>query len=180
MGLSVTAISISILSLIGTMIFYFLQTKHNKKSVKPICAIFTTHYVNFISVRIENCGVGPLLIKNVECVQKKSDGSVTTSKTLFQLLPDTITKNEVHRILISGMERRPIPAGRRMYLLIVDLENNVDLRNEIRNILKTISITVEYTDIYGSRFEPEMLDLNLFENDYSTRLADIAQYPLWN
>lgn len=61
---SIFAVIISIISMVFTVIFSVLQIKHNKNSVRPISAIKVTDYENKISVRIDNVGTGPLIIKN--------------------------------------------------------------------------------------------------------------------
>jgi hypothetical protein len=64
--MAIGAMIISTLSFIVTMKFNKRQVEHNRNSLKPICSIALTNYDNFISVRIENNGMGPLIIKSNE------------------------------------------------------------------------------------------------------------------
>ncbi len=68
---SICAVVISTVSMVFTVIFSVLQIKHNKNSVRPISAIKVSDYENKISVRIENVGTGPLLIKKMIATNDK-------------------------------------------------------------------------------------------------------------
>jgi hypothetical protein len=60
---SITA-AFSAFSIIKQIEYDKKQQEYNENTVKPICSVYLTNCANFISVRIENNGLGPAIIKN--------------------------------------------------------------------------------------------------------------------
>ena len=123
---AITAIGISIVSMRSSkkfserqIEFSKRQLEHNKDSVRPICSIYQTNYSNLMSVRIENNGTGPLIIKELSCVHKNDlTGVEKKSSSLFELLPEEIKKEKFYKIYSKdGAESLSISAGRRIFLL---------------------------------------------------------------
>jgi len=178
---AVAAVCISIVSMSFAKNFSKRQIEHNKNSVLPICSIYHTNYANFISVRIENNGTGPLIIKNLRCIHKDETTGVTEeSQTLFELLPEEIKKEKFYRVFArAGAEKLSITAGKKLFLLSISLSDNV-LVETLRNRLKNITVCVEYTDIYGTIFSPELSELKLFQKNIMVDVVDVENYNIWN
>lgn len=167
--LAITAIMAIVISTIS----FLLNIKHNKNSVRPICSIYETNYENFISVSIANDGTGPLIIKNIKCfLKKKTDGDETIkhSSSLFGLLPQEMKELTFHRIFVDT-KKLVIPANRQKHLLCIMPEDE-KIRTKLRDCLKNITISVEYTDIYGSMFKPAEKKLIFFETNFKLRITD--------
>ncbi|MCL2134238.1 MAG: hypothetical protein FWH37_01605 [Candidatus Bathyarchaeota archaeon] len=62
---------IAFISVIYTWIFSRIQMVHNKNSVRPLCEIVFTNYINKISIKIINNGTGPLMI--TDCKYKNTE-----------------------------------------------------------------------------------------------------------
>ena len=173
------AMIISTLSFIITMKFNKRQIEHNRNCLKPICSIGLTNYENFISVRIENNGMGPLIIKSIKCVNE-STGESTDEGSLYKLLPEELQRKNFHRILIRLGMSSSISVNGKKYLLSISLEDE-ETRRLLRECLKDITVSVEYTDIYNSKFERVERKLTLFGlTNLKMRITDVEKFHLWS
>lgn len=140
---SVFAVVISVVSMIFTIIFSFFQIKHNKNSVRPISAIKVNDYENHISVRIDNVGTGPLLIKRLVL---KND--VQESSTLISMMPEI---DQLWTTFTEAIDGWTIPVGGKIILLELHPQSD-NVKNLIRRELSQITIFLEYTDVYATKF----------------------------
>lgn len=143
---SVFAVIISIISIVFTIIFSIQQIKHNKNSVRPISAIKIADYENRISVGIENVGTGPLKI--TKFIAEK-DGK--EYKDLISTMPRI---NQKWTTFMESIEITTIPVGGKITLIELNPNNELDKRN-VRLCLSEITIHLEYTDIYSTKFNDE-------------------------
>lgn len=141
---SVFAVLISIISLAFSIVFSRLQIKHNINSVKPISDIQVKDYEDKISVGIVNVGTGPLLITKFNA---KRDGK--SYKNLISMMPAI---NQNWRTFMKTIENRTIPVGGEFILIELNPQNELD-KIKVRNSLSDITIYLEYTDIYSTKFE---------------------------
>lgn len=130
------ALIISTLSFIVTMKFNKWQIEHNRNCLRPICSIYLSTYENFISVRIENNGTGPLILKNIKCVHK-SEGILREADTLYELLPEEIKRKEFHRVTIRNAPNWTVSVNGKKYLLAITLEDDLT-RQKLKHCLKDI------------------------------------------
>lgn len=143
---SIFAVLVSIISLVSSIVFSRLQVIHNKNSVRPISAIKIADYENRISVGIANVGTGPLLITNFTA---KRDGEIC--KDLISMMP------HIHQnwtTFMESIENCTIPVGGKITLLELNPYSELDKRN-VRISLSEITIYLEYTDIYSTKFYDE-------------------------
>lgn len=140
---SVFAVLISVISMLFTTIFSILQVKHNKNSVRPISFIQVKDYENLLSVEVKNVGTGPLTIKKL---MAKND--TRQSPELIKLMPRI---NQSWSTFVENVDGRTIPAGEKIVLveLVPVNENNKKI---IRQALAKITISIDYTDIYNTKF----------------------------
>ena len=150
---SISAVIISIISMIFTVILGRQQHQDNKKNSRPICAIKFNDYENDISVKIANVGTGPLIVKEIVC-----DDSVRKSAVLLALMPHIEQYWSTYTEDITGWT---IPVGGELILIGVNPEND-DIKYQVRSALEPITITVKYTDIYGSSDFTESRNLDFF------------------
>jgi hypothetical protein len=163
--MAILAVFISIISLYFTLKFSKQQLKfskqqieHNKNSVKPWCSILQTNYVDFISVRLRNDGMGPLKITKFEC----RGGSVPANcNTLFDIFPKIIDQKKY--FIVYKVIGRTISANDQLWLLRINPEN-AKIKCKVRNELKKIEIYVEYIDIYNNTFNVSQ-PLDYFKRD---------------
>jgi len=130
---TVLAVIVSSISTIIAAISVKKQTKYNKDNVIPICSIYLTNYCNLISVRIENDGLGPAEIKNIECVYAND----LKAETLYELLPEKLKHEEFHNIITSIAKKLTITANEKVYLLSITPKDDKTLQ-EYRDFLRNI------------------------------------------
>ncbi|GLC79673.1 hypothetical protein [Lacrimispora brassicae] len=149
---SICAVIISIVSMAFTVIFSMFQLRHNKNSVKPISAIKFNDYENQIAVKIENVGTGPLTIKKLVF---KSDSR--ESSTLISMIPEI---NQLWSTFTESVDGWTIPVGGKLILLELQPEND-EIKTLIRGELSKITVLLEYSDIYNTKFQ-EKRSLDFF------------------
>mgnify|MGYP005777542553 CR=1 FL=1 len=159
---SICAVIISIVSMIFTVIFSLLQLKHNRNSVRPISAIKFNDYEDEISVKIENVGTGPLIIKKMIF---KND--YEESSTLISLMPPI---DQLWSTFTESVDGWTIPVGGQLVLLKIYPENN-KTKTLVRKKLAKLTVYLEYTDIYNTKFQDKR-SLEFFGRHYKCFIKD--------
>jgi hypothetical protein len=150
-NIEIVALFLSFLSIAFAVIFSILQQQYNKKSVIPICSIIFNDYENLISIRLDNNGVGPLIINKLIVVYNSKE-----YPTLIELMPKNILWNN----FVENIESRAIrPNGKIELLKLTSGDRSKKIK--VRKILSQLVIHVEYKDIYGKQFIAER-DLKFF------------------
>jgi hypothetical protein len=137
--LALTAVIVSVISIVATVAFSWLQQKHNKNSVRPICEIRVNDYENKLGVYLANYGTGSLIIREISCkdVERISSSLITLMPKITQAWT-TFTEN------VTGWA---IPVGGKIALIELRPTNDEN-KESIRVALMQITIEVTYTDIY--------------------------------
>lgn len=143
---SVFAVVISIISIVFTTIFSILQIRHNRNSVRPISSIQVRDYENLLAVNISNVGTGPLTITKL----RASSDNVEVP-ALIELMPNI---EQDWSTFIGSADGRTLPVGGKITLIEIEPENDM-IKKSIRCSLSKITISLEYTDIYGTKFYDE-------------------------
>lgn len=129
---SLCAVIISTLSFVLTVITGFLQIKHNKNSIRPISDIRVQDYEDLIAVRIENVGIGPLVVRKLRF--KREDDNIEYScfaeKTFLECVlligfaseKTTSGNGLIYRITVKGglMMKRNVRKDYRMLPIVLD------------------------------------------------------------
>lgn len=144
--ISCVAIFISLLSLGFSIYFSCLQIRHNKNSVRPVSSIRLDDYEDVLAVKIKNAGTGPLTIKNLIFKNKNY-----TTSSLISLMP-SIEQN--WDTFIEETENWTISVNEELVLIRLYPENN-EILTQIRKSLSQITVYLEYTDIYNTKFTDE-------------------------
>jgi hypothetical protein len=144
------ALFVSITSVFFSVQALNIQREHNYKTVKPIGIIVVADYENKIFIRIDNCGVGPLLIKKITVKNK-----TISATTVIDLIPERLNERIIWADFAAALEGKAISVGENLHLILweADIESYeqqkiIEDRRDIRNVLKDISVILEYTDIY--------------------------------
>jgi hypothetical protein len=147
---SICALAVSIVSVVFTWLSLKYQREHNYKSVKPIGIIDIMDYESNLSVKITNCGVGPLIIKRVNVV----NGTINCTN-LVDLMPESMFAGRlVWTSFARDLEKHVIPNGQSIDLILWKPDKdwtpeiNNDDRQKIRKALKDACVTLDYLDIY--------------------------------
>jgi hypothetical protein len=144
MVLPVIAIFLSLLAI-------HFEKKHNRQSVKPLAHILLDDSPNGLSIKLINKGLGPMIIKDFIAENKYGN----KENNIYYHLP----KFKGNKWFSYQYHTKPIN-----YIVSKDeefslLEIRGDIRNKnymdfkmyIRNILKDLTITIKYTDVYDKK-----------------------------
>lgn len=143
---SIFTVIISIVSMIFTVIFSSQQLRHNKNSVRPISAIKFNNYEDELAVKLENVGTGPLTIKKLVFKNETLESS-----TLISMMPSI---EQLWTTFTESVDGWTIPVGGQLILLKLHPEND-EIKSLIRKELATITVHLEYMDIYNTHFQDE-------------------------
>jgi len=140
--IAILALFISFLSIIVGAFTLWIQHRHNRLSVRPICVISLADYENRITIKIKNAGMGSMIIKSI----LTSDNHGTKKEYPIDWMPVGITWAGFRR----GLKKHAIKEGGEIILLEYIPKEKSDLnKTQIRSTLQDLTITVTYEDIYG-------------------------------
>jgi hypothetical protein len=143
-------------------ITFKLQRTHNTKSVRPILHIGQWDYENLIVVDLRNQGPGVGIVKNVRVFKNDTDIKTCIFHWLPTKLPDTMNYKEYW----TGYKDFAIKAGEIIKLLELPIDtknaNELTARENVRAILRQLTIEIEYEDIYENKFDNVKKPLSLF------------------
>jgi hypothetical protein len=136
------------------------QKTHNKLSVKPLPFIAVADYEDRLWVKLVNNGSGPLVVRSTEIsgLNEKTTG-------LIERMPP-MPNSLAWKSFTSGMVDRSILPTHELFF--IDLSGDpsnptyVSYRNKCRAKLACLTVSIEYTDIYGDKFEPVRRTLDWF------------------
>jgi hypothetical protein len=138
-----------------------LQRQNNLMAVRPLPYISCADYEDLLWVKVRNDGVGPLLVRNVTIRRDGAPGQFDNIVNYLPALPSGLFWSKLTKDYV-----RTVPVGSDMPLLELRLDAGdraqVKFREACRSELKRLELTVEYTDLHGSFFEPVSRNLDWF------------------
>lgn len=155
--MDLSAVIIASTSLIFSIVSFKKQQAraeiHASASVKPLLSIKSQKYIDLKSIRIENYGVGPAVIRKAE-FRRGPEGTPTNN------IVDLFALDIVWESFVNAPPNRAIPAQGEIVLIKESLAHLLGQgydENAARSILnqwqeqKTgILVRIEYEDIYGT------------------------------
>lgn len=121
--------------------------KHNKLSVRPMLATMEAHdekdNIGYASFTIENCGVGPAIIKKFILLNGDEEVSLNNRKTYDDFLRD-ITKDCFNIYTGSLVPGYSMPMNSKHPLLSF----NYDTQKQDISFAHSLNLIVEYQSIY--------------------------------
>jgi len=136
------------------------QHRHNVLSVTPIPMVSVADYEDRLTVKILNNGSGPLIIRNVK-VKKESQ----ERQSLIAWMP-SLPDSMYWSTFVGPIENRSLLPGNEIKLLELTGDHPGQkfekFRNECRAALSPLTVTLEYTDVYGSTFKSHEKCLSWF------------------
>ena len=154
------AVFVSFLSVILALWALAVQRHHNRLSVRPLAFVSRADYEDRLSVKIHNNGVGPLIITSLHV----SDGKSTRECVIDWMtsLPDNITWDT----FTKDLKGRSLAPGGEIVLLqfsgdIADPHFR-EVRDMCREILRHLTVKLEYLDIYEQPMQPVERSLSWF------------------
>lgn len=126
------------------------QQKHNVLSVKPIPIVTVADFEDAIRVKIRNHGSGPMMLKGVK-VKKGTD----QRETILGWMPD-LPQGVGWKNYAGPIANRSLLPGSEIMLLELNGDKNaqvfIDARNQVRSVLAQLSVVIDYTDMYETKF----------------------------
>lgn len=165
LGSAVLAAVACLISVISLHVAYRTakhQEKHDRMSVRPLPYIAVGDYENRIYVKLQNNGVGPLIIKRVTI-----DGATEPNKPLIYAMPELPAKCAWTNF-VEEVSGRSVPPGGEVFL--IDLEESssasrayfILARDKVRLALGALTVKVEHTDVYDTHLPAEARKLDWF------------------
>jgi hypothetical protein len=157
---AVSALGVSLLSIVFTILALWWQRKHNFLSLTPIASILFNDFENNIVVKVKNTGVGPLIVDTFRATDGKEE-----KEDLISWMP-TLPENMCWSMFPETMDGLCIPSGEEAIVLRLEGDANDKkfrgARDNIRRALSKLSVTVTYKDIYKRNQEPKTRALSFF------------------
>jgi len=164
---------IAAFTLIATVFIY----KKNRKIEEPLCNIRHANYGNFISVSIANNGLSPLKISQITCTNRRNNSSFPS---LFELLSDKLKGETFYRLRYGAdIEGLSISPGKETYLLAIKPKDD-EIRRELRDRLKDIKITIDYTDMLNKSYKKVEAKLSYFGETKGKGETNIESIKLYH
>jgi hypothetical protein len=139
------------------------QKVHNEMSVAPLPYVFLGDYNNKIYVKLTNSGIGPLIVKSISVKNCEK-----TDNNLLSFMPN-LPNGLFWTNYVMEFKDRPIPPRDDITLLQFDcdLENapETEFRDQCRRILASLTVSCDYTDMYGKKFPTYSRKLTWFSRD---------------
>ncbi|NHR06798.1 hypothetical protein HA052_16540 [Chromobacterium haemolyticum] len=136
------------------------ERKHNTLSVRPLAEITVADYEDCLRVKLRNHGIGPMLITAVSVCDNKS-----CKPSLVEWMPQ-LPRDHPWTNFASNTAGRALPPGGEIILLeLVEHEGEsgfASCRKLIREALATLTVHVEYTDIYNTLMPEHSKPLSWF------------------
>lgn len=162
--------ALSIIAIVISIKTYRSQREHDINSVHPILNVVLGDYENKLYVRVENNGVGPAIITDINC-DCEYLGKEQSGKSLIELMPyeavihekgkETIVEMNLFSDFVGDISGRTIPPGGRITLLHIT-EPKKDQLLVFRNLLSKCTVNIKYSDIYNSKPWTYKRKLNFF------------------
>ena len=142
-----------------------LQRRHNRLSVRPIPEVTVLDLEEHVRVKLRNHGSGPLVIEGFEVA-----GYGGKHETLVDAMPNLPGRDWTH---FSGNigGRALLPGGEIVLLELLREDDEIGFgrsRDLARKALALATLSVNYTDIYGGRFQPYSKSLEWFGRHWAT------------
>ena len=154
-GIAFTAVVLAFVSIT-------IQKTHNKKSVVPLGEVVPTDYPDHIAVKIWNNGTGPLVCQKLR-ISHKNGGQ---KDHLIDWMPKGIMWNTFIRK--PGFAIIPGHSVTLIELSTDHLETDTEFvknRDRAREVLKELTVHLEYKDIYNKQMPEINRRLDWFDDE---------------
>lgn len=136
------------------------QRQHNELSVRPLAEVTASDYEDCLRIKLKNNGTGPMIISAMTV----SDGS-NAHESIVEWMPK-LPEGRAWNNFTNSLRSRTLSAGSELVLLeLAEFEGERDFsscRDIVREALASLSVNVEYTDIYGKIMQPYKRSLSWF------------------
>jgi len=151
---STCALIVAFLVFLATAWQGYLARKHNRLSVKPILEVEShmASNVNFMGLKIENCGVGPAIIKKIEIFYRNDSlGVVSDGDWIHRIGEHGVPVGTTYATLQTSDSL--IKSGGYLWLLKNDDVEKGENCRRFKSLLDEVTISIKYESIYGEKFK---------------------------
>ena len=145
------ALLVSLATGIITYFTFHIQRKHNRRSLMPIINVNPFDYSNCLRIDLKNEGVGPAIIQKI--IVEKNEHEKKSS--VYDWMPSLPTGLSYSNYLTRD-ENIPMSPDKTIEVICIKLDPNKEeerqFREQMRGVLRQLTIKVEYTDVYNSKF----------------------------
>lgn len=153
------ALLTAIISSIISFYTFRLQRTHNIYSVKPIIHIGQWDYENNLFVTLVNLGSGLALIKSIS-VSNKTD---EIRNCIYDWLPKKLPNDINYKEYWTGYKDFVVQPSQTIKLVEIPFDlgqmGHIECREKIRAMLRQLTISVVYEDIYGNKMPIHKMEL---------------------
>lgn len=168
--LAFCALIVSIVSVMFTWFTLKYQRIHNYKTVRPIGIIVAGDYEDKIFIRLDNSGIGPLIIKKVIVKNR-----ILEASTVIDIIPSNLSGRIPWKDFAAGLEKKTIPAGKQLNLIVWTSDNYQNSsaeilsqdRTDLRRFLKDVTVKLIYTDVYEKNIFSDERSLEWFGRHFN-------------
>jgi len=161
---AICALLVSVISIILGFFGLYFQRQHNVLSVRPIGNIGLFQSPDTFAISIVNNGTGPMMIKSVKTVNM--DGSKKDYPVEWIPLGD-------RQYFWGNLEGTAINNGTKVDILVFKFDiskpNQIRKREEIRSILKNLTIQIKYDDMYQNNRPDIIKSLDYFGEEIGVK-----------
>jgi hypothetical protein len=150
------------------------QHRYNVLSVIPIPMLTVYNGEEKLEVKLRNNGAGPLNIRDIEV----RDGNVVKG-ALIRWMPNLPEGIRWDNFATESKDRSVAVADEIILIRLLGKQSDPvfrGARDKCREALRKLTLTVKYTDIYKSSFDPHVRDLSGF-GEYEKSTAATAGGP---
>lgn len=149
--IAASAAFISLLALFVSCFSIWMQSRHNRKSVRAVGFVELDDSLQQLQVRIVNKGCGPMMIKEFI-----ADRNGTTQHNLVYHLPKEILPLQVSHQVHTRPEGYWLLPGGELILLRIEGDYRdqgfVAIRERIRFVLSEIAVKLTFCDVYDKPY----------------------------
>ena len=160
--LAIGALFISVIALGSSIYFGWCTRDHNRRSVRPLVNIVPADYEHRIRVRLRNNGTGPLLLQGI-VADHQTRGKKRQLIDHMPPMPDGLS----FKIFEKPQPGRSILPNAYLDLLVFDVDQGdqaaLAYRDALRQALGQITIYIQYTDLYDTKFKDYQKSLKWFK-----------------
>jgi hypothetical protein len=152
-----------------------LANQIQKQQIRPVGNIILGDYENHLYVDLRNGGLGPLIVKSLKVKNSNSIEKIN----IIEFMPNNPNRGFWDNYINRIDERVIAPSDKiNLIRLRTDLENNnqIKFRDSVRKHLATLTIQVEYTDVFGNA-QPTLTKSLVF---FSFKISHDESNPLNN
>lgn len=139
-----------------------LQREHNIKSVKPILQIGQWDYENNLCVDMRNSGSGIAIVTTMAAMNKTD----VSKNCIYDWLPKKLEGTMNYKEYWTAYKNFVVQPGQIIKLIEIPVDTKVEeqkkQREDIRSILRQLTIKATYEDIYGNKMVDKTIELYHF------------------